>query len=844
MRRCTWVGILLVVLGCSGSSDDQAQQVATAPAAPAAPTEPAEPVEPPPEVPEGVDEAALPVAEVAPAGLDPAHDAAQPTRGGLFAPFEAVPQDAFAEVLDDATRVSPDGRLAAIASPNGTVAVYDTRLGVVRAARRLFRSAYDSVTFAWDSSSNHLAVYGNGSGELCLWRLPRDEYVCTQADASRGLSVARNGSRLLFQNHPEAENPRFETWTVERRPQPINDLPADTDVRQSAAFAHHVLVYDGSHTWLHTAWGRSAPPIDLGEVSFPEHPFAPNGRSFITLTADSVQQRNPSDGTVQQTVPVANAAARTRVVIHRDGSRAALCAPDGPVAFVQLARNPTAQELTAAVCTGLSRPTLTRTSADVVTLDETGLDPRRHRDVRMNGREHSLWSLEIGEGRVVTHRRGGAERFSAAGVRRVQSRAEADDSFDAEGFNGQVARSPSRRSVLRVNGAHRPVLVGRESRVTLVDASPLFCHEYMGCAVSARWDREERRLALMHPNLVEIFDTATGQRLGHWSTGRGCREECDEGLVCVHGQCEEISTAVGNAEFSPSGERLVAVAGDGSIGLFNVAGEQLQRLAPRDPNAVGRQAFAFSPDSELIALVRRRRLTLLRAGDGSEVWNTNLTNTLATIAFGADGQNLHLIDSDGNQLRINAADGAQLETREAGALRAVDGHGRYAVTCRGGLTYLQYLTHGTERGPLGRCPVGGRFTVAPDTGMLGHVQGTLARVHRLSDGEVLNVRAIWRDEARIYIVYTDSGWAQVIGGRNADVYVRTGPIARGGLRQRGNSDRIRETLLADFFGGVALPPPPASGDVAAAAAAEAADAAEATEAAAAPAGGPTATPAP
>jgi hypothetical protein len=148
---------------------------------------------------------------------------------------------------------------------------------------------------------------------------------------------------------------------------------------------------------------------------------------------------------------------------------------------------------------------------------------------------------------------------------------------------------------LRVNGANRPVLVARESRVTLADAAPLSCDEYMGCAVSARWDREERRVALMHPNLVEVFDTTTGQRLGHWSTGRGCREECDEGLVCVHGQCEEISTAVGNAEFSPSGERLVAVAGDGSIGLFNVAGEQLQRLAPRDPNAVGVRRSRSAP---------------------------------------------------------------------------------------------------------------------------------------------------------------------------------------------------------------------------------------------------------
>jgi hypothetical protein len=68
----------------------------------------------------------------------------------------------------------------------------------------------------------------------------------------------------------------------------------------------------------------------------------------------------------------------------------------------------------------------------------------------MNGREHSLWSLEIGEGRVVTHRRGGAERFSAAGVRRVQSHRGASRTrrIDAEGFNGLVARSPSRRTVL------------------------------------------------------------------------------------------------------------------------------------------------------------------------------------------------------------------------------------------------------------------------------------------------------------------------------------------------------------------------------------------------------------
>jgi WD40 repeat protein len=849
MRRCTWVGMLLVVLGCSGASGgEEAEPAAAAPAAaPAVPAEPPEPVEPPPEVPEGVDEAALPAAAAPPAGLDPAFDAAQPTRGGLFAPFEAVPQDAFDEVIEGATVVSPDGRLTAVASPNGTVAVYDSRLGVVRAARRFFRSAYDSITFAWDSSSNHVAAYAHGSGELCLWRLPRDEYVCTQqADASRGLSVARNGTRVVYQNHPESPQSVFASWTVERRPQPIAELPPEMDVRRSAAFAHHVLVDDGEHSWLYTAWGRSAPPIDLGEVTFPEHPFAPNGRSFITLSDTSVQQRNPSDGVVQQDVPIANAKDRVRVVIQRDGSRAALCAPDGPVVHVRLGRNPVAEEVATAVCTDASRPTLTRTSADVVTLDAEGLDTRRHRDVRMNGREFSLWSLEIGEGRVVTHRRGGAERFSAAGVRRVQSTAGVvEDTHDDGGwFNGLVARSPSRRTVLRVTGSNRPVLVARESRVTLADAERLACDEYMGCAVTASWDHDERRVALMHPNAVEVFDATTGARLGHWVTGRGCRDDCDEGTVCMHGQCEPAYTAIGNAEFSPSGERLVTVASDGSVGLFSVSGERLQRLAPPDARALGRQSFAFSPDSELIALVRRRRLTVVRAADGTEVWNVNLVHPLATMAFSADGQQLNVIDTDKKQLRISVADGSQLESREVGALRGVDGHGRYAVTCREGLTYLQYLGHGTERGPLGRCPPDGRFTVAPDTGLLGYIHGTLARVHRLSDGEVLNIRSIWRESTRIYIVYTDSGWAQVIGGRNADVYIRTGPIPRGGIRQRGSSDRIRETLLADFFGGVALPPAPSPGDVAAAAAAETADAEDAAEqaAAAAPAG-PTAAPA-
>lgn len=91
---------------------------------------------------------------------------------------------------------------------------------------------------------------------------------------------------------------------------------------------------------------------------------------------------------------------------------------------------------------------------------------------------------------------------------------------------------------------------------------------------------------------------------------------------------------------------------------------------------------------------------------------------------------------------------------------------------------------------------------------MGHVQGTLARVHRLSDGEVLNLRSVWRDNARIRIAFTDSGWAQVIGGRPSDVYLRTGSVSRGNFRNRAGSDRIRETLLADFFSGAALPPPP------------------------------------
>lgn len=285
----------------------------------------------------------------------------------------------------------------------------------------------------------------------------------------------------------------------------------------------------------------------------------------------------------------------------------------------------------------------------------------------------------------MLHRRGGAEAFSAAGVRRARTQVgEGDEGYDDEGyFDGLVARSPTRHGVLRVDRHNRPVLLTRSTRVTLADAHVLSCDEYVGCAISVRWDREERRIALMHANLVEIFDTTSGARLGSFRTGRGCAGECGDGTVCVHGRCEEPGAAVGSAEFSPDGERIVAIGADGSVGLHDLAGERLRRLAGPERSVEARQSFTFSPDSQLVAFLRRKRLTLLRATDGSEVWHVDLPHTLTALAYNADGTALHVLDSAGQASTLSAADGSISGGREAGRLRAVDGQGRYAVTCRG-----------------------------------------------------------------------------------------------------------------------------------------------------------------
>jgi hypothetical protein len=797
--------------GCSGSSDPAEGTPAPAVNS-AAPTSAPSAAEGDGEggaaAPAAPDEVEPPIAEAPPPSVDPLFDAAAPARGGAHDPFEVVPQDILAAGTD-AELVSPDGRLTAVASYSGMVAVYDARRGVIRASRRLFRSLYDEdMHFAWDGSSNHLAAFV--AGELCLWHLSTDDYVCAESSEATHVSVGRGGRRVAYiglDDHA-ARTTALYTWTMERRPHKVAVLPPRANVRATAAYGNHVLATFDGHTWLYDARGRNE-PVDLGEVSLPEHPFVPNGRAFITFGDDVVQLRSATDGAVQHEQALEGAQERVRVAPSRDGGRVALCAPDGPLALVRLSATPSAEAVAEQVCTDESRPALAGSSARVVPLNERGLNPEHRREASDSGREHSLWSLELSEGRAVLHRRGGAEAFSAAGVRRARTQVADGEDYDDDGyFDGLVARSPTRHGVLRVNRHNHPVLLTRSTRVTLADAHALSCDEYMGCAISVRWDREERRVALMHANLVEIFDTTSGERLGTWRTGRGCAEACGDGLVCVHGACEEPTSAIGSAEFSPDGERLVAIGMDGSVGLHNIAGERLQRLAGPDHTAGARQSFTFSPDSQHVAFLRRRRLTMLRAADGTEVWRVELPHTLTALAFSADGAALHALDSAGQASTLSAADGSVSGAREAGPLRAVDGHGRYAVTCREGLTYLQYLDHGTERGPLGRCPRGGRFIIAPDSGLLGHVRGTLARVHRLSDGEVLNVRSVWRDNGRIRMAFTDSGWAQVIGGRAIDVYVRTGSVSRGHFRTYRGSDRARETLLADFFGGVALPPPP------------------------------------
>lgn len=813
MRRCSWVLLLVSLWGCSGSSSDSAGGGSGAPApstgaAPAPGTTPDPAAAPTAEGAAAVaaaDELEPPVADAPPASVDPAFDAPAPTRGGAQPLFEAVPQDILAAGAE-IRRVSPDGRLTAIANSSGMVAIYDARQGVIRASRRLFRSIYQSgASFAWDGTSSHLAT--TTLDEVCLWHLGTDDYTCADARTPAQLSVGRGGRRVAYQaGDEEGDRSAIYTWTMEGRPHKVADLPPRTVVEQTAAYGNHVLATFAEHTWLYDARGRAA-PIDLGEVTLPEHPFVPNGRAFVTLSETTVQLRDLEDGAVKHEAPLAGAQSRVRMVASRDGSRVALCEKDGPLALVRLGATPSVENIADQTCTDESRPALHGASARVVLLNELGLHPEHRHEAGDTGREHSLWSLELSEGRAVLHRRGGAEAFSAAGVRRARTQVETDESYDDGFFDGLVARSPTRHGVLRVDRHNHPVLLTRATRVTLADAHPLSCDEYMGCAISVRWDREERRVALMHANLVEVFDTTSGARLGSWRTGRGCREECGDGTVCIHGQCEEPTAAVGSAEFSPDGERLVAIGADGSVGLYTIAGERLQRLAGPDSSAGARQSFTFSPDSQQVAFLRRKRLTLLRASDGGEVWRVELPHVLTALAYSADGTALNVLDSSGSASTVSVADGSISGTRVAGTLRAVDGQGRYAVTCRDGLTYLQYLAHGTERGPLGRCPHGGRFVIAPDSGLLGHVQGTLARVHRLSDGEVLNLRSVWRDSSRVRIAYTDSGWAYVLGGRPTDVYIRTGSVSRGQFRNRGGSDRMRETLLADFFGGVALPPP-------------------------------------
>lgn len=251
----------------------------------------------------------------------------------------------------------------------------------------------------------------------------------------------------------------------------------------------------------------------------------------------------------------------------------------------------------------------------------------------------------------------------------------------------------------------------------------------------------------------------------------------------------EIEDAPGNARFIATATRILALAPARSL-LYG-DGAALGRLP-------GAQSGSFSPDGREVALLTGRRIEIFSSADGARLRQMRVP-AAASIAWREAGA-IHA-RARGDLVRLSPANGTELSRTEMEGERAADARGARSVRCHGGSVFLFTADDREERGPLGRCPEGGAFSVTSAGPFIAWTDGERARFHRIADGEVLEIVPL--DGGRA-LAFTETGWFEALDIPLDAVRLRTGSIARGTMHEAAGNANHRPGLIGAFIAGTPL----------------------------------------
>jgi hypothetical protein len=710
----------------------------------------------------------------APASAAPGDPASPTPEGAAAAPgaaaaaqpalpqFEVVPQHAHRFVPVTALPLPRHG--VAILGGEGTLSLYDPRSRHYRAARRIVRRADEEVgVFLATSEDAETIAVSNGQAP-CAWHLSTDSIVCPEnvvCDAAMHLD--RHGRHLYCATSYGGGPPQI--LSIETR----------------------------------TGRSRSLARLAEGQLDAVEGSALSSDGAFLAIgTRDSVFLITLRDGGVRQ-VPLADVDE-----LRRDDADFVACTSGG---LVHVARDGTTTPRE-----GQCPPA--EGGAETVYEQDDGEEDRveipiggeQRAPISIGAGESSLWSLVVADDHVETHRRDASEIWGRTGMehRRETNVEDTEYDYDYQEFDGLVASSADGALEARLRRDGTPYLRRGGQTVRLAHPSVFECEQQDYCSADVTFAADGSRVAIAAGDEVEMFDATSGELLSRVTLERPCRPGCEDEDVCVDSECVPPYDSWASVAMLAD-RRWLAIGAHGEVTLRGPDGARVAALAPRDEAARDDQAYAVSPDGSLLAFVRRRRLKIVAVADGAQRLEVALDHRPRWIHWTPDARILRVATTDDRILDADVATGAVTGERPVAGYRAADDARRRVVACRDGQLFVHLVDEARDLGPLGRCPVGGTFVLGGSDRWIGWQRGALARIHRVSDGQVLNLRRITDGDRHVLFAWTDSGWAEARGERRGDLMVREGPIATGRLSELEGSPHLREGLVRAFFGDETIP---------------------------------------
>jgi hypothetical protein len=670
-----------------------------------------------------------------------------PSRGGERPPFEVVIQ---ALAASEARGLAAGERFAALSAPDaGYASILDLATGSIRATR----SVSGLEVIAVSARSVLFAPAAGAEGAMCLWDLADDALSCLPGDPLvLAHAFAPGGGALGYLTRAEA---RTELW-VDRLGVRARRLAAVPAAEGELELHFHprgvrILISGSLGHLVDARSGRviaETPPPARGQ------PFDPLGRFLITFATDAVEVRNARSGRVVRRV-------------ERSAPPASIAwSPRGEHFCFGTTRVSTAtgavQELAAPCGDALARDGSPAPSP----APSARVDPSGPAHVDERGRRTAIAERSVPRIDGVLLAEGGLELswiLSGDPRRRFvmthdQRREVAEPPFFVTADGVRAAIEPERRVVWVQRELARTVDL-RDVPAELDLECSFDAGSTLACAARPAFSTDRRHVAL-GPHL---FDAETGARVGVLSGAR------DSWIV--------------------RGDRALH-----SDGIYDLTGRRVSAASGTS---------AFSPDGALAAIASRRRIDVLSSESGAAVRTIRTADPVQWIAWDAPDSML-VFSTRGQLARISAEDGALVSSLQIGTPRGSDPERRRLVLCDGGLVHLLSTRELAQRGPLGRCPAGGEFIVPSDGPFVAWTDGMRARVHRVSDGEVLEI--VPHEGAAV--ATTDSGWFESFGVPPELMRLRTGTIQRGRLRRAERSDRERPGLLLAFLAGAPFEDPP------------------------------------